>query len=545
MPDFYQQPDYLKDLYNKPTPNSAQPTQPQGTPNPVPAQTYPAQAPTQVSPVQQNVPVQPSVPAQPNVGVQQPPKPLEPTMPPAPPTPPTIQPVIPEEAPKKPARRKLFVIIGAVVVAVVVVLLILMLLTRGSGSTPQKDKVVLQWWGAFLDTEVVQPLIDQYQAQNTNVTIEYANRFKSTEPYDDEVVRYQEDLNRVLSAGNQVEIPDIFMVDSTWVGDYEKFVKASNSYDITTYKNTFYDVVSTNFTQGNSIYGVPLWVDTYAVVYNKKLLSQASLSTPPTTWANFKTVAQQLTKRNGNTITQAGFAAGSATNTDYASSVYQILMLQNGVTLANSKGVPQFATDPDSLTALTFYKGFIDSSSGTWNKAMNNESAAFLDGEVAMIVVPSYRLREILAFNDKYSLGLEIGIAPMPQVDGSTTEYNFGTYWGNMVASNRPNSTEAWKFLKWMTESTQLQTLSDNVKEHNKYFGTISPRKDMNTELVSDEYLRVYNEDVLIAQSWYMIKGLGVTDLFNELIDQTSTSASQIETTQKDIIKLQSNQGKL
>ena len=308
MPDYYEQPDYLKDLYdtNPPLNTNNQPLQ-QGNIEPLP--TY-----NPVSPQQSN-PVQNTNPEKPKIAVV-----------------------------NKFNLNKRTVIIGAIVIVVLLILcLIVLLFSNRTTSTPQKENVVLQWWGAFLENDVVQPLLDKYKEENPNVTVEYANRYRNNELYTDEVERYKAELDRVLTAGNQVEIPDIFMVDSNWVGNYEIYSKASTSYDPKTFSDAFYDSVVTNFTRNNKVLGVPLWIDTFAVVYNKNLLNQNSVQEPPSNWSAFRNLARDLTKVTNKTVTQAGFAAGTSKNIDFASDLLKILILQNGVSLTDELGKPIFA----------------------------------------------------------------------------------------------------------------------------------------------------------------------------------------------------------
>src|SRR5690606_206952 len=151
------------------------------------------------------------------------------------------------------------------------------------------------------------------------------------------------------------------------------------------------------------------------------------------------------------------------------------------------------STDSDSVDAATFYKSFAVGASSTWDSTFNNESAAFLEKKVAMIAVPSFRLREIIRLNEENNLGIDIGIAQMPQVEGQEDSIlNWANYWGAMVTKNRPNSIEAWEFLTWITQPEQLQKLSENVRQEAGYFGTLYPRQDMQDLLKDDEYLKVY-----------------------------------------------------
>ena len=182
---------------------------------------------------------------------------------------------------------------------------ILALSSRDSNKTPTTTNtnrnVVLQWWGVFMDPEVVQPLIEEYQEANSNVTIEYANKW-SNGNFVQASDTYRTELNRVLVNNDPVELPDIFMVHNTWAGDYETRSQPSSVYDFTTFSNTFYPAAVNDFAKSGTVYGVPMWMDTLAIIYNKDLLADADLTEPPTSWPRFKTVAEALTKRNGSKI---------------------------------------------------------------------------------------------------------------------------------------------------------------------------------------------------------------------------------------------------
>ncbi len=418
--------------------------------------------------------------------------------------------------------------------------------TTGTNNNNQTQQVTLQWWGVFWDKDVVQPLIDEYQGLHTNVKIEYANRWQGGS-WETAARLYQDNLDRVLKAGNQVEIPDIFMVQNTWTGNYENYTAEAPSsvIDANTVKTAFYPAVATDFAHGDKVKGLPLWMDTLAILYNKTLLAAAATSAPPANWVDFKSLAIALTTRSGGTITRGGFGAGTADNTSFAPELLNLLFLQNGVTMTDGAGSPSFSTDADSQTALEFYKSFA-TSGGSWASGLSNDAAAFLQGDVAMIVAPSWRYHDILAFNKLYSLGLNIGVAPMPQLQGQATPViNWATYWGNMVALNRPNAEESWKFVKWLSEAEQLKKLRTAEKPKREFFDFLYPRSDMQQELQADTYLRVYNGALATAQSWYMVDGLAVRESFKKLILNSSTSLSTIAQTENEIDTIIKNKGKL
>jgi ABC-type glycerol-3-phosphate transport system substrate-binding protein len=444
-------------------------------------------------------------------------------------------------------NRRNLLVIAAIAIGLIVFLVILVA-SRSNNSNNQTPTtptgpINLQWWGVFLEPEVIQPLIDEYEADNTNVNIEYANKWPGGS-FNEAANIYQSELNRVLRENDQVQIPDIFMVQNTWSGDYEKVTRASTSYDYQTFSSTFYDAVVTDFTHDNKVYGVPLWIDTLAVLYNKDMLASIAASSPGTTWTSFKTQAQQLTKRTGNNITQAGLALGYGENVSFAPEVLYILLSQNGVEISDSDGSPIFSTSPETATTMQYYKSFIASTDGTWNDDFANDAAAFLEEKAAMIFATSYRYRDILKFNELYDINIDIGIAPIPQLEGSTLNVNWADYWGNMVALNRPNATAAWQFLRWLTQPEQLRKLHDAEKNRNEYFGTLFPRRDMAAELQTDPTLKVFNDALPNARSWYQVKGLQVEKEINDLLSEGTGTQSQIAATENAIQTLINQKGR-
>ncbi len=407
---------------------------------------------------------------------------------------------------------------------------------NGGGTTT--ENITLQWWGVFLDSEVVQPLIDEYKQLNPNVTIEYANRWPGGS-YAEAELSYKNELNRILNTNDPVALPDIFMINNTWAGDYEAYVSASPTLDIQTYASTFVDAVVEDFAKTGVVTGLPLWIDTFAVVYNKEMLATEQLNEPPDSWPRFKNAAQALTKTSNNIMTQAGFAAGTTNNTSYWFELALLLLRQNGVAITDENNQPIFSADPDSSDALNFFKSFATTSGNTWNTAFNNESAAFLEGKVAMIIVPSFRLRDIIKYNEEYDLGIDIGIAKLPQIEGQDQPLiNWSNYWGNMVSRNRPYAAASWAFLNWLSQPEQQIKLSNNVKNKYGYFGLLYPRKDMLEELRDDQFLSVFNESVPFAQSWNMVKGIEVKSIFKELLDNTTINASAVSRAENQILDL-------
>lgn len=453
-------------------------------------------------------------------------------------------------------KRNMLPILLLVALGVLLLGVLLFLLLGGGGKSNNNNtntgidpnrKVELIWWGVFMSPDVVQPLIDEYQALNPNVTILYANRW----PDGDFVTAgdsYRSELNRVLTGEDPVEIPDIYMIHNTWAGDYEKYSRPSSVHSFSTFESTFHPAVVEDFAHNKqAVYGVPLGMDTLAILYNKDMLEQTTIATPPTRWTpEFVDLVKKLTIKNGNTVERSGFAAGTGDNVSFSAEILYLLLAQNGVSMLNANNQASFSTDSDTLGALTFYKEFASNNVGGWNSNFKNDAAAFLEKDVAMIVATSWRYRSILEYNEQYDIGLDIGVSQIPQLDGQDQPLiNWADYWANMVALNRPNGDVAWNFLKWISEPEQLRKLHANEKERNTYFGMLYPRKDMITELQDDPYLTIFNESLPYAKTWYQVKGSEVRKLFKELINGSGTAQGDIASIENDVQLLLNNKGVL
>ncbi|MCA9386874.1 extracellular solute-binding protein [Candidatus Dojkabacteria bacterium] len=393
---------------------------------------------------------------------------------------------------------------------------------------------ILIWRGVFLDSSVVQPLIDEYEDANPNVIIQYSNEWPLQQPFKEAMESYQLQLNQDLE--DTIEAADIFMVHNSWVDDYENISSPSSLHTVDSFENTFYPAAATDLISNGAVYGLPLWIDTFAVVYNKDMLASVQKSIPDVSWDDFQNTARQLTTVSGNTIEQSGLALGYGNNIDYATEIMLILMRQNGVNLVDENGDPSFALDSNSLDAFNFFLGFANGTNKTWNSEFTNASAAFLEEKTAMIIVPSWRLREILAYNDDAGLGIDIGIAPLPQFSSQDKEIiNWTDYWPLMVNKERSNAAAAWSFISWLTEPEQLEKLNTNIENSAGYFGNLYPRSDMSEKLSDNEYLNVYNRALPFAESWKMVKGRNIMELFNEITSRGSVSSSQVTTLQEQI----------
>lgn len=450
-----------------------------------------------------------------------------------------------EKTEEKPTPKILPIIILIVLGIVLFVVIGLLVFGRTTTTIDQttNGEITLQWRGVFLSEDVINPILDEYKKVKPNVTIEYSNLWPEGLPSENAALSYRKELNRVLSGGNFVEIPDIFMVQNTWAGDYENFSTPSTSISFAEFTESFYPFVTTDFGNNSIVRGVPLWADTFAIIYNEDLILRSGRGTVPLDWDTFYNFAvNNLTTKSGNRITTAGFAGGSSLNTSFGFELANLLMFSNRISISGNDGKLSFATDNKTLSTLEFFKSF---ENGSWDSfSFENDSSAFLNGEVAMIFIPSYRLREILKYNEQYQLNLKIKVSPVPYVT-EEQQVNIATYWGAMVAKESRNSSAAWEFLEWVTQNSQLELLSNNLKAEQGFFGNLFPKKDLKSLLENDEYLKYYNQGLEYAKSWYQVKGIEIKNAFNQLINQPQIRSEDITKLQQTLEQIRLSKGQL
>lgn len=371
------------------------------------------------------------------------------------------------------------------------------------------QQTTLVYWGLWESREVVQPLLDQYQSEHPNVTIEYEARNPET--------HYQTVSSRLGSEG----APDIIRVHASWLPYLQSSLEPipRNVMTVDEYESTFYPVNSYYLKRNNNYYGIPLMIEGLALVYNQDLFNEAGISAPPNTWVEFRDYAVRLTETNANDeITQSGAALGLADNVDYFADIFALMLAQNGVQFFNTEGKVAIHTSTSQVgsnlgaEALRFYTLF-STSEQSWSESFGNSTREFADGRVAMVLLPSHRIHEVLGRNPQF----EVGVAEVPQLPSSSSDsqqLSYANYWVEVVSNDSPNKAEAWEFLKWMSEKEQLTSLYETASDV-RTFGEPYPRRDMADALAADAYTKPY-----VTQGSQYVTSYIAYGTFNQPINQ-------------------------
>jgi len=389
-------------------------------------------------------------------------------------------------------------------------------------STPaalqRAQPVALNYWGVDDASGAFDKVIANYRLIHPNVSITY-RKFRAEE--------YEQALIEAW-AGDRG--PDIYMIPNTWMDKYlgkgylkalpdktsmpyitakggscqkedTVIVKDKTSLTLKDLKNNFVDVVSEDAVRSGKIYGLPYSVETLALFYNRDLLNNANIPTPPADWDEFKDQVKKLTIQNQDgKLLQSGVAMGTANNISNAVDILTLLMLQNGAVMSSGNRVTFTAASAEDQTyfpglkALEFYTYFANPAKEvyTWNAEQGEAMAAFGAGKVGFY----FGYPSDVALLKAQAPKLNFGVAEMPQISAMTRRANYAKYWLNVVSFKTKYTNEAWDFI-------QVTTAADNAKEYLTRTGKPTALRSLIAGQLGDLYQAPFAQQVLAAKSWY------------------------------------------
>jgi len=411
----------------------------------------------------------------------------------------------------------------------------------GGGEPVSLEPVTLDYWGVWHDPDDISQLISDYRAMYPYVTINYRQ------------FRFEEYERELLEAFAEDRGPDIFSIHNTWVNNYipkatplptrirvaRKIVEGEirkretiiteEILPITTkdVNTVFPEVVAQDViwpvtvgdTTQERIMGLPLYLDTMVLFYNRDLLNNANIPQPPQNWEDFIDQVQALTQKDtDNNILIAGAALGTAGNVTRYFDIVSLLMMQNGTPMVTGNTVT-FDENPRDLglpappgaQALDFYTSFaqIDQGVYTWNDDMPNSLDAFIAGQTAFFFGYSYHIPIIESRAPK----LNFDISGMPQVF-EQNRTNYANYWVETVSKKSKNPSHAWNLIRFMT------TEPEEAKKYTESANRPTALRSVINEQLADPDLDIFADQILTAQSWYRGKDSNAAEeIFKDIIN--------------------------
>lgn len=353
--------------------------------------------------------------------------------------------------------------------------------TAGAAPAASGEKVkltLLTHWGEEALLKAMQAKLDEYMAANPNVTIEY-----QTVPFD-------QLLTKIVSGRTAGISPDIYHFYNLWLPELvngDALAEPPDEIQADIKEN--YSPSSLNaVSAGGKLWGYATEINTYQLIYNKKLLKEAGFDNPPATWSEMKEMAAKISQKDANgQVAQTGVGLITGWDSGVVHPFLSLLWSHGGTYLDVDNAKASF-NDAKGLETLQLYKDLIDSGGADVSvKGMDD----FVAGKVGMIIMANWwRASLQQSFADGYE---NVGVAPIPHADGSestTLQYN----WLFGVDKNSAQQAEAWKFVQWLNNSAEANKLTPIGDYLYNALGAIPSRKSDQAviEPQLDDFLKAY-----------------------------------------------------
>jgi ABC-type sugar transport system, periplasmic component len=265
---------------------------------------------------------------------------------------------------------------------------------------------------------------------------------------------------QVLNMSNKTGQYDLVWAQEVWLPKYassgylhplndfmnDKSLKLKN-FNIANYNQSMIKIDTMN----GKLYGLPTYVQTPLLVYNKEMLAKEGLK-PPATWKEVLEVARYF-KAKGSGIALPAKQGMAAVD------VWAALMRSNDGDYFDANGKLNLS-QPANVEATEYYKELIDASmqgSTTWHFDEVNKAIQF--GQ-APIGITASGLMGFLEDPANSKVAGKLGYAPLPY---NKKPYGTLALWSWCVTADSKHPKEAFKLAAWLTSKTieKKQTLKN------------------------------------------------------------------------------------
>jgi multiple sugar transport system substrate-binding protein len=286
-------------------------------------------------------------------------------------------------------------------------------------------------------TDALNQLQKDFEAANPDVKIHYT------------YVPFSELVSRTLQMAAVHKPPAIAAIDNP---DVLRVAKAGVLKDISADVSKFqvwsdiYPGPKAAVTDGSKVYGMPIGSNSLAIFYNKKMLADAGVSSPPKTWDQLTEAATKTTKPPVYGI------AFSAVNTEESTWQWEPFLWSNGGSLG----------DLDSANARAALQLWVDwvkkgvASRDVVNWSQGDVPNQFVTGRAAMMEIGPWMLGEVR------KSGIDFGITTIPvPKEGEKPVVPLGGEVWCVMKGNPKVEQAAVKFIQFTQDPERLRKICD------------------------------------------------------------------------------------
>jgi multiple sugar transport system substrate-binding protein len=328
--------------------------------------------------------------------------------------------------------------------AFLVTLLTVAAVSCGPRGPDGSEVTIIRLWAFGREGEEVRQLLPEFERQNPGIRVRVQQ------------IPWIAAHEKLLTAYVGEATPDLAQIGNTWIPEFvalraleplNDWVARSRTVDSAAY---FGGIWSTN-TIGDTVYGVPWYVDTRVIYYRTDILARAGYARMPTIWAEWRRAMEAVKRELGS-----GHYAILLPTNEWAQPY--VLGMQAGSTLLDSAGRHGVFSDSAFRRAFEFYVGLFDG--GLAPKLGNVEIAnvyqEFARGRFAMWISGPWSLAE---FRRRIPADLQDdwATAPLPAPAGDSAGVSIAG--GSSLAMFRASRHKeaAWRLVEFLSSTAQQE----------------------------------------------------------------------------------------
>ncbi len=304
------------------------------------------------------------------------------------------------------------------------------------------ENVTLKYDSLWEPKGTYSDVISKYEESLPNVKIEFTDNSSSS------LVSYKEDLLSRLR--NSQNVPDLMRIHVSWIPEFKEFlaptVISSSEFNDTYYPGVNAAVAEKIVGEDNYlVYGIPLYYDSLVLVYNKAHFEEEGIKNPPVNWEQFFRISNFLTKKDSSgKVVRSGAAYGNS-ELEFYTDIFGVLLANSNLNFPND-----LEKESSSLNSVLR----VLNRQTDWSPSFGNAGNAFVARKTSMIIVPSWRVNDLLVANP----GIELGVAPLPSASIDNPKI-WPTYFVEVVPTKAKNPNESWKFLRYLSSEESAKDI--------------------------------------------------------------------------------------
>ncbi|MBU4186573.1 MAG: sugar ABC transporter substrate-binding protein [Propionicimonas sp.] len=291
----------------------------------------------------------------------------------------------------------------------------------------------LEVWAMGAEGDELKAVTDKFMTANPGVKVNVTS------------IPWSSAHDKFVSAAAANVLPDVAQVGTTWVAELAQQIDPTPSnFDTTKFLE---GAQKTTVVNGTSL-GVPWYVETRVVYYNKAVAAKAGVTADPTTWDEFFAMVKAMKEKGG-----AKYGISMLPGGEGSWQTVLPLMWSAGGKINTDDAKTWTFDDPKNVEGLKFYQDFF--SQGLANKAPVGDTlvADFASGKVPMFISGPWMMSGVETTGkmkkDDY------GVFAMP------TKVSGASFIGGSnlaVFKSTKNRDTAWKLVDYLTQSqTQVE----------------------------------------------------------------------------------------